>query len=66
MGRPLESGGRNKTTDLGELGQQCSYIWGAGAEGYQKQEPAATVLLKPLDQGSVLGDIQFAYWMVFH
>ena len=39
------------TTELGELGRQCSHI--CGAVGDQYKEPIATVLFDPFDQGSV-------------
>ena len=36
----------NMITELGELGQQCSQL--CGAEGDQKEDPAATIKLHPL------------------
>ena len=51
----------HKTSELDELGQQCSHI--CGANGDQNEEPIATVLFDPLDQGSALGEIWFADWV---
>ena len=46
LGQVLRIGtGRNKTTELGELGRQCSHL--SGAQGYQNEIPAAAILAQP-------------------
>ena len=44
---PRNSRGRNKIAELGELGPQCPHP--CGAEGYQNEELAGTMLLDLLN-----------------
>ena len=39
------------------MGQQYSHL--CKAEGDQNEEPDATIMLDPFDQGSALGETQF-------